>query len=326
MNPILSIIVPVYNSETFIDRCVDSILNQTFKDFELILVDDGSSDNSLFKCRNLSSHDTRIRVIHKDNGGVSSARNEGLNEARGEWIAFVDSDDWISSNMYKEMLDRAEVECADLVMCDINMFWGPNESAIIHEKCIVPSHDKIKTLNDYVQSSWTCTYNLIAKKSIYTEYNLRFPDGIAYCEDFHLTFRLLFYANSIAKINEPFYFYNRVNEASAVNNLNTKKQRDRCWCDKEILCFIDKNNLLQDLERAMSYRILAYTQEWVLNYLLWDEFRTFYPKSHLYILSCDKVVPWRRLLMWLVANKINGIARLILYLKSVRNKIHSILK
>ena len=93
--PTISIIVPVYNSEKYLDACIDSILSQSFRDFELILVDDGSKDSSAQICDEYASQDTRVRVIHKANGGVSAARNDGLDIAKGEYITFIDSDDWV---------------------------------------------------------------------------------------------------------------------------------------------------------------------------------------------------------------------------------------
>lgn len=113
----LSIIVPVYNVEPYLRRCVDSILNQTFSDFELILVDDGSPDSCGAICDDYAARDRRIKVIHKANGGVSYARNEGLDIAQGEYIGFVDSDDYIHPKMYEILVGVIEREQVDLVQC-----------------------------------------------------------------------------------------------------------------------------------------------------------------------------------------------------------------
>lgn len=114
----ISIIVPVYNVEKYLNRCLDSILNQTFTDFELILVDDGSTDNSGIICDEYKTKDNRIKVIHKENGGLSSARNAGLDIARGRYIGFVDSDDFISKDMYQILYNEAEKNKADMIMCE----------------------------------------------------------------------------------------------------------------------------------------------------------------------------------------------------------------
>jgi glycosyltransferase involved in cell wall biosynthesis len=113
----LSIIVPVYNVERYLNKCLDSILNQTFKDFELILVNDGSRDKSGEICDRYEKVDKRIKVIHKDNGGLSSARNAGLNIAEGDYIAFVDSDDFIHYRMYEILINTAIKKKSDITMC-----------------------------------------------------------------------------------------------------------------------------------------------------------------------------------------------------------------
>ena len=107
MDPLVSIIVPVYNAEKTLNKCVDSILNQTFQDWELLLIDDGSTDRSGELCDEYANKDSRVRVFHKINEGVSSARNVGLDNAKGQWITFVDADDWIDKNMYQELYNTA---------------------------------------------------------------------------------------------------------------------------------------------------------------------------------------------------------------------------
>ena len=119
MEPILSIIVPVYNVRAYLGQCIDSILNQSFKDFELILVDDGSTDGSSDICDEYIGRDSRIKVIHKENGGVVSARKAGVMAARGKYAGYVDGDDWIEGDMYERMVHCIEKYGCDLVMCDI---------------------------------------------------------------------------------------------------------------------------------------------------------------------------------------------------------------
>lgn len=113
--PKISVIVPVYNTEQYLPRCIDSILAQTFTDFELLLIDDGSKDSSGKICDESAAKDSRIRVFHKENGGVSSARNMGLNNAQGEWITFVDSDDYLIEHSGFNLLARTDIE-ADLIV------------------------------------------------------------------------------------------------------------------------------------------------------------------------------------------------------------------
>jgi glycosyltransferase involved in cell wall biosynthesis len=114
----ISVIIPVYQAEEFLAKCVDSVLAQTEHDLEVILIDDGSTDCSANICDEYSARDDRVRVIHKDNAGVSAARNTGIAEANGDYIGFVDSDDWIEPNMYERLLAEANKSGADIVMCD----------------------------------------------------------------------------------------------------------------------------------------------------------------------------------------------------------------
>ena len=116
--PLFSIIIPVYNVEKYLNKCVDSVLNQTFTDFEVILVDDGSPDNCPAICDSYAEKDKRVRVIHKQNGGLICARKSGLEAARGDYIGFVDSDDWIEENMYELFADMIKKYSPDMVLSD----------------------------------------------------------------------------------------------------------------------------------------------------------------------------------------------------------------
>ena len=113
--PLISVIVPIYNTEKYLKKCLDSIINQTYKNLQIILIDDGSGDNSGEICDEYATKDSRIQVIHKQNAGVTAARNDGLDMATGDYIGFVDSDDWIEPNMYEEMMANLIKTGADFV-------------------------------------------------------------------------------------------------------------------------------------------------------------------------------------------------------------------
>ena len=119
MSELISVIVPVYNVEKYLDKCIQSILGQTYSNIELLLIDDGSTDSSGAICDKYVTQDSRVRVFHKSNEGVSAARNWGLDNAKGEWIAFVDADDWIDSDMYERMYNAAVQNQTDMVSCDL---------------------------------------------------------------------------------------------------------------------------------------------------------------------------------------------------------------
>ena len=123
MQDIISVIVPVYKVEKYLDRCVSSITGQTYKNLEIILVDDGSPDRCPQMCDEWAEHDSRIRVVHKENGGLSDARNAGLKIAAGQYISFIDSDDWIESEMYERMVRAMNRDKSDIAACSVRMVW-----------------------------------------------------------------------------------------------------------------------------------------------------------------------------------------------------------
>ena len=202
--PIVSIIVPVYNTEKFLHRCIDSILAQTYTDFELLLIDDGSKDSSGTICDEYAAQDTRVRVFHKENGGVSSARNVGLDNARGEWITFVDADDWISKDYLEELAMHSD---SDLVIADfvvegegqwnerlpVGQWQGKELSGIIE--------------HDVALARFTAPWSKLLKKSLIGQ--IRFYTELTTQEDALFMFRYLCVVQNIQIIAQKGYHYNR---------------------------------------------------------------------------------------------------------------------
>ncbi len=188
MNEIISIIVPVYNVEKYLDRCIQSILNQTYPYFELILVDDGSSDNSGKMCDEYAKKDDRIIVIHQENNGLSSARNKGIENSKGEFLSFVDSDDWISKDYLKEMYNEQKKTKADLVICNIdcitlhdNKYNSLNyESPIVDE--IFDSKTMLQKLMENNNWYYVVACNKLYKKSLFK--NCKYPSGMFHEDEF----------------------------------------------------------------------------------------------------------------------------------------------
>ena len=220
MNQIkLSVIVPIYNTGIYLHKCIDSILEQTFYDIEVILVDDGSTDNSGGICDNYERKDSRVVVIHKKNEGVSVARNMGIKAARGEYIGFVDSDDWIDSDMYKDMYRLALDNAADIVMCDATTKYDdmPDEDdtidiitddlSVLNKKQIAP-----ELLLVMAGAAWRCIY----KSKLLKTNNILFPDGIKLAED--RIFNIMAFGNMNKLIYLKKSYYNRyVRNGSAVH-------------------------------------------------------------------------------------------------------------
>ena len=174
----ISVIVPVYNVEKFIKRCLDSIINQTTKDLEIILVNDGSTDNSGKICDEYAKLDNRITVIHKENGGISSARNIGLDVATGEWIAFVDSDDYIEKDMYEVLYKTAIEKNVDICACFFKYLTVDNkilfnltqEQLDMNGKYNSKEFLELIYKDEYMNGICVATWNKIYKKNIFTRY------------------------------------------------------------------------------------------------------------------------------------------------------------
>ena len=183
MNPTISIIVPVYNTEQYLNRCIDSILSQSFTNFELLLIDDGSTDKSGDICDEYARKDERIKVFHKKNGGVSSARNMGLDFARGEWITFVDSDDYIDSCFLYRFNNRMKNACFDLYFGNSAIITPDGEfqyNKLLKTDIIC---DLILAIDFYSINKQADLHGKVFKKSILLLYSIRFKEGIHYAED-----------------------------------------------------------------------------------------------------------------------------------------------
>lgn len=203
--PKVSIIVPVYKAEAYLHRCVDSILAQTFTDFELLLIDDGSPDRSGEICDEYAQKDSRIRVIHKENGGVSSARQRGLDEAVGEYTIHADPDDWVEPNMLEELYKKAKQDDADIVICDYFNNIGTKQT--ICRQCPSSLEPKQVLIELFQQLHGSC-WNKLARRVCYKQYGIEFPRGINYCEDLFTWVQFLSHKEvKVAYLNKAFYHY-----------------------------------------------------------------------------------------------------------------------
>ena len=304
--PKVSVIVPIYNTEKYLSRCIDSILNQTFKDFELLLIDDGSTDKSGEICDDYAKKDNRIKVFHKSNGGVSSARNLGLDEAKGDFIAFCDSDDWVSPDMYERLYKKAILFAADIIYCDFYMNYGGNDNRVY--KTIFPSKDKTVFLRNYI-SSFTTLCNVLIHRDLCVERNLHFPLHIVYREDYHFSIRLYYYAKVIEKVSIPLYYYDRSNVNSALHQRANRKVNDELICDLDIVSFFTKEKVIDRYKDKLSWGILRDKQDLVLDAKTHKDFLSIYPESHAYIWSCPFIGIKMKCMMWLLVNHLGFLVK-----------------
>lgn len=212
----LSVIVPVYNAEKYIDRCVESLLNQTYKDIEIILVNDGSTDTSKEKCNEWASKDERIKVIHKENGGVSSARNAGLDAAAGNYIAFVDSDDSLDSDAYCKCIDEIVSSGTDLVVFGYETHL-PEHSTKTYMDCSMFTRYEYKdNISRYISTGvgFDAVWNKVYSARIISDYNIRFDNTMQINEDGVFNCRYFAAAGHIKCIPDIFYHYNLMDSSS----------------------------------------------------------------------------------------------------------------
>lgn len=259
----ISIIVPVYNVEQYLKKCVESLINQTYKDIEIILVDDGSTDNSGNICEELSKTDARIKVIHKSNGGLSSARNAGIDVAKGKYLAFVDSDDFVELNMYETLLDGVKKTGKDISCCGrvVDIFGQYcNKEFVIDSPRSFTKEETIKEIL-YLETIDVSACDKLYNKTLFSD--IRYPEG-KISEDAAIIFEIIEKSNGVYHVGVPFYHYvfrnNSITKSKysekkhdVMNNLyNTKtflrKNHPDLLEDYKVYCAISVGALILDME------------------------------------------------------------------------------
>ena len=310
----VSIIIPVYNTEDYLRVCLESVLNQTLQEIEIIVVNDGSTDNSLEILKEYEmKHPEKLKVLHKENGGLSSARNYGLQYATGEFLAFVDSDDWIETDMCEEMYNKAKEEQSDIVICDMVDHYP--ERVVYHHSSVFD--------NKFHVTASACN------KMFRTEFigDIRFPIGLWY-EDLDFTTRQLMKTNKISVIHKGFYCCH-CREVSIMNNNNAEKNKDILTVLERLDEFVNENGwqdkYASDMEYLYINHILITTinrlerqknieKRRVINYLR-TEVRKKYPQ----IFKGDvfKTLPRnRKIIAYLNAIGLSVASKMILEMKS----------
>lgn len=213
MSSDISVVVPIYQAEKYINRCLDSLIAQTFENYEIILIDDGSKDNSGKICDEYSSKDNRIKVVHKKNEGVSRARQDGLDLSRGKYIIYVDPDDWVEKDYLKLLYCKAISEDADMVICD---FWGEYQKKSLYYSQKPSSEDSRRVLEEFFPYHNGCTWNKLVKRDLFEKYNISFPKGVCFCEDLYVNCCLLKHEIKVAYVPKALYHYDQVVNANSL--------------------------------------------------------------------------------------------------------------
>lgn len=207
--PLISVIVPVYNVESFLKRCIDSLLSQTYKNYEVLLIDDGSSDNSGNICDKYVEKDYRFQVFHKVNEGVSSARNLGLDKARGEWVCFVDSDDWVEECYLENFIEQLD-ESVDLVLSSFWKHWENNnqiEAVILPSIEIFGNYNLVKWLENTSSVHNGFIWHRMFNKRVIDNNRIRFYEDVSFAEDGIFFFQYMIHVNHFKLTSKIGYHY-----------------------------------------------------------------------------------------------------------------------
>jgi glycosyltransferase involved in cell wall biosynthesis len=218
-SPLISIIVPVYQVEKYLEKCINSIIAQTYKNLEIILVDDGSTDNCPAICNRFQSEDSRIKVIHQENGGLSHARNVGLEHATGDFIGFVDSDDWIEPNMYEILMSVLQESETDIAVCNRQVEYDDSKPIQINlkspEKMLYSPEDALRKIFNGGSFIFFYVWNKLYKRNVLA--NIKFPNG-KFHEDILWTTQVLGNAKGIISVDYPLYHYIKRSESLTCND------------------------------------------------------------------------------------------------------------
>lgn len=251
MKPMVSIIVPIYNAENYLNRCVDSILNQEYTDFELLLVNDGSKDSSGAICDAYAAADTRVRVIHKPNTGVSDTRNTAIRQAQGRYLQFLDSDDWITPDATKLLVRAATEHHCDLVISDFYRVVGERVS---HKGDI--EEDGVLTREEFAEHMmenpadfyYGVLWNKLYRRDLVEKYKLEMDTSISWCEDFLFNLEYILHSNVFYALQAPIYYYVKTKGSLASQGMSISKT-----VKMKLMVFEYYNNFYKDVYDEKDY-------------------------------------------------------------------------
>lgn len=284
MDGLISIIVPVYNAEKYLNECIESVLKQTYNNFELLLIDDGSNDSSSKICDDYANQDERVKVVHKQNAGVSAARNTGLDIAKGEYITFIDSDDFVHEDYLKKLHSRLFGDNADLVFCKFAYFEGTQIKA---------SKEKLPKLllinNDYNFMRFVRRFFSFGKKNLFggvwrVLYKREIVEGLTFNSEIKVSEDLVFLIKALLKSkrvgfeNTVLYFYRQL--ASSVS----KSYKSNFLKSQTALCY-EINNIFADLKNRQITKMLKKYFAVLCYYVLSNEFKFKNSETHKNVLA-----------------------------------------
>lgn len=251
----ISVVLPVYNVEPYLSRCIDSILGQTFEDFDLIIVESASTDKSGEICDSYAKKDKRITVIHeKERGGLSQGRNVGieyaLNSSTSDWITFIDSDDWVHKKYLEILVEIATNNNTDVSACGyVSVFKDAPDCLINEYKVEIGTYEELSQKCDYLEFNTTTAWAKLYKKSLFKD--MRFPFGKSY-EDLYVTYLVLFPLKKISVAKVTMYYYYQNHNSLSFSKLSVSRIKDNLDCYEEQMSFFYKNNARSLFQRAFT--------------------------------------------------------------------------
>ncbi len=306
----ISIIIPVYNSEKYLRKCLDGCLAQTCQEIEIIAIDDGSTDNSGEILDEYMRRESRIKVIHQTNQGVAAARNTGIQNAQGEYLIHLDSDDYCEKEMIEELYDCAIKNNADIVICDYFVNY-PNKQIYISQQAPTNGMACMAALMNGSLHGSTC--NKLIKSKLYKENHICFAEKIDMWEDLSAVIRLCFFAKTVVYLPKAYLHYNQLNNQSYTNKLTVNSLDNMQQAVKITADFLEEKQLLPTFENELTFMKLTVKRESLLHTRgqQQKEYAKLYPETDAYIF-CNKHNPvYYKYAQWLIAKKQFWLANII---------------
>ena len=246
----VSVIVPFYNVENYIEKCLETLVNQNLEDIEIILVNDGSKDRSkIIVDKFLKQYPEKIVYLEKENGGLSDARNYAIPHAKGEYIAFLDSDDYVEKTMYKDMYELAKKENSDMVECDF--YWEyPDKNKRKEDKGVIYNGKK-----EMLEKVRVVAWNKLIKKEILEKSRVLFPKGLRY-EDVEFTYKLVPYLDKVSFLKKPCIHY--IQREGSISNNQNERNKEIFQVLDNVIKFYKENNLYDEYKDELEYVYVRY--------------------------------------------------------------------
>lgn len=279
----ISVIVPVYLAEEYIIRCLESLRKQTMREFEVILVDDGSPDLSGKICEDYAAKDSRFRVIHKKNGGVSSARQVGIDNAIGEYVIHTDPDDWVEPDMLDTLYSMAKSGDYDVVICD---FFQESKKTRSYKKQQPTITNNKAVFDDLISGKLHgACWNKLVRRSCFSRFNIKFPPNVIMWEDLFVNLNLFKESVSIAYLPEAFYHYDQsINPNSAILSYSHKKLSSQKFVIDWLFSHVKKKDKLNFMKKSIKYTAFR------LKDISKDEFKNVYPEiNNLFAFNINQI-------------------------------------